>query len=67
MKELGSLRAKTPVDLNLTIDFNISGGNLTFNQVKANKLKLVFPDYIVFKEDEGIQDNELILDEEVCL
>lgn len=34
-------------------------------RVKANKLKLVFPDYIVFKEDEGIQDNELILDEEV--
>lgn len=65
LKELGSLRAKTPVDLNLTIDFNISGGNLTFNQVKANKLKLVFPDYIVFKEDEGIQDNELILNEEV--
>ena len=65
LKELGALRAKTPVDLNLTIDFNISGGNLTFNQVKANKLKLVFPDYIVFKEDEGIQDNELILDEEV--
>lgn len=65
LKELGSLRAKTPVDLNLMIDFNISGGNLTFNQVKANKLKLVFPDYIVFKEDEGIQDNELILDEEV--
>ena len=65
LKELGSLRAKIPVDLNLTIDFNISGGNLTFNQVKANKLKLVFPDYIVFKEDEGIQDNELILDEEV--
>lgn len=65
LKELGSLRAKTPVDLNLTIDFNISGGNLTFNQVKANKLKLVFPDNIVFKEDEGIQDNELILDEEV--
>ena len=65
LKELGSLRAKTPVDLNLTIDFNISGGNLTFNQVKANKLKLVFPDYIIFKEDEGIQDNELILDEEV--
>ena len=65
LKELGSLRAKTPVDLNLTIDFNISGGNLTFNQVKANKLKLVFPDYIVFKEEEGIQDNELILDEEV--
>lgn len=65
LKELGSLRAKTPVDLNLTIDFNISGGNLTFNQVKANKLKLVFPDYIVFKEDESIQDNELILDEEV--
>lgn len=65
LKELGSLRAKTPVDLNLTIDFNTSGGNLTFNQVKANKLKLVFPDYIVFKEDEGIQDNELILDEEV--
>lgn len=65
LKELGSLRAKTLVDLNLTIDFNISGGNLTFNQVKANKLKLVFPDYIVFKEDEGIQDNELILDEEV--
>lgn len=65
LKELGFLRAKSPVDLNLTIDFNISGGNLTFNQVKANKLKLVFPDYIVFKEDEGIQDNELILDEEV--
>ena len=65
LKELGSLRAKTPVDLNLTIDFNISGGDLTFNQVKANKLKIVFPDYIVFKEDEGIQDNELILDEEV--
>ena len=65
LKELGSLRAKTPVDLNLTIDFNISGGNLTFNQVKANKRNLVFPDYIVFKEDEGIQDNELILDEEV--
>lgn len=65
LKELGSLRAKTPVDLNLAIYFNISGGNLTFNQVKANKLKLVFPDYIVFKEDEGIQDNELILDEEV--
>ena len=65
LKELGSLRVKTPVDLNLTIDFNISGGDLTFNQVKANKLKIVFPDYIVFKDDEGIQDNELILDEEV--
>lgn len=38
---------------------------MTFNQVKANKLKIVFPDYIVFKDDEGIQDNELILDEEV--
>lgn len=33
--------------------------------MKANKLKIVFPDYIVFKDDEGIQDNELILDEEV--
>lgn len=64
LKELGALYAKTPVDLNLKIDFT-NTGNLSFTKVKANKLKIVFPDYIVFKAEEGIQGHELILDEQV--
>lgn len=64
LKELGVLYAKTPVDLSLRIDFT-STGNLSFTKVKANKLKIVFPDYIVFKDEEGIQGNELILDGQV--
>jgi len=64
LKELGVLYAKTPVDLSLRIDFTKTG-NLSFTQVKANKLKIVFPDYIVFKDEEGIQGNELILDGQV--
>ena len=61
---MGVLYAKTPVDLSLRIDFTKTG-NLSFTQVKANKLKIVFPDYIVFKDEEGIQGNELILDGQV--
>ncbi len=64
LKELGVLYAKTPVDLSLRIDFTKTG-NLSFTKVKANKLKIVFPDYIVFKDEEGIQGNELILDGQV--
>lgn len=64
LKELGALYAKTPVDLSLRIDFT-STGNLSFTKVKANKLKIVFPDYIVFKAEEGIQGHELILDGQV--
>ena len=64
LKELGVLYAKTPVDLSLRIDFTKTA-NLSFTQVKANKLKIVFPDYIVFKDEEGIQGNELILDGQV--
>lgn len=64
LKELGALYAKTPVDLNLKIDFT-NTGNLSFTKVKANKLKIVFPDYIVFKAEEGIQEHELILDGQV--
>lgn len=64
LKELGVLYAKTPVDLSLRIDFT-NTGNLSFTKVKANKLKIVFPDYIVFKDEEGIQGNELILDGQV--
>lgn len=64
LKELGALYAKTPVDLNLKIDFT-NTGNLSFTKVKANKLKIVFPDYIVFKAEEGIQGHELILDGQV--
>lgn len=64
LKELGVLYAKTPVDLSLRIDFT-STGNLSFTKVKANKLKIVFPDYIVFKAEEGIQGHELILDGQV--
>lgn len=66
LKELGSLRAKVPVDLTLTIDFSKNGGNLSFSQVKANALKIVFPDFIIFKEgQDGIQGHELILDNQV--
>ena len=64
LKELGSLYAKTPVDLILTIDFQ-KEQSLNFTRVKANKLKIIFPDYIVFKAEEGIQGHELILDGQV--
>lgn len=64
LKELGSLYAKTPVDLILTIDF-VNTGDLSFAKVKANNLKIIFPDYIVFKAEEGIQGHELILDGQV--
>lgn len=64
LKELGALYAKTPVDLNLKIDFT-NTGDLSFTKVKANKLRIVFPDYIVFKAEEGIQGHELILDGQV--
>lgn len=64
LKELGALYAKTPVDLILTIDFQ-KEQNLNFTRVQANKLKIVFPDYIVFKAEEGIQGHELILDGQV--
>lgn len=64
LKELGALYATTPVDLNLKIDFT-NTGDLSFTKVKANKLKIVFPDYIVFKAEEGIQGHELILDGQV--
>lgn len=64
LKELGSLYAKTPVDLILTIDF-ANTGDLSFAKVKANHLKIIFPDYIVFKAEEGIQGHELILDGQV--
>lgn len=64
LKELGALYAKAPVDLILTIDFQ-KEQSLNFTRVKANKLKIVFPDYIVFKAEEGIQGHELILDGQV--
>lgn len=64
LKELGALYAKTPVDLILTIDF-ANTGDLSFAKVKANNLKIVFPDYIVFKAEKGIQGHELILDGQV--
>ena len=64
LKELGALHAKAPVDLILTIDFQ-KEQSLNFTRVQANKLKIVFPDYIVFKDEEGIQGNELILDGQV--
>lgn len=64
LKELGALHAKAPVDLILTIDFQ-KEQSLTFTRVQANKLKIVFPDYIVFKAEEGIQGHELILDGQV--
>lgn len=64
LKELGALYAKTSVDLILTIDF-ANTGDLSFAKVKANNLKIVFPDYIVFKAEKGIQGHELILDGQV--
>lgn len=64
LKELGALYAKAPVDLILTIDFQ-KEQSLHFTRVQANKLKIVFPDYIVFKAEEGIQGHELILDGQV--
>lgn len=64
LKELGALYAKTPVDLILTIDF-ANTRDLSFAKVKANNLKIIFPDYIVFKAEEGIQGHELILDGQV--
>lgn len=64
LKELGALYAKAPVDLILTIDFQ-KEQNLNFIRVQANKLKIVFPDYIVFKAEKGIQGHELILDGQV--
>lgn len=48
----------------LTIDFQ-KEQSLNFTRVQANKLKIVFPDYIVFKAEEGIQGHELILDGQV--
>lgn len=64
LKELGALYAKAPVDLILTIDFQ-KEQSLNFTRVQANKLKIVFPDYIVFKAEEGVQGHELILDGQV--
>lgn len=64
LKELGALYAKAPVDLILTIDFQ-KEQSLNFTRVQANKLKIIFPDYIVFKAEEGIQGHELILDGQV--
>lgn len=64
LKELGALYAKAPVDLILSIDFQ-KEQSLNFTRVQANKLKIVFPDYIVFKAEEGIQGHELILDGQV--
>lgn len=64
LKELVALYAKAPVDLILTIDFQ-KEQSLNFTRVQANKLKIVFPDYIVFKSEEGIQGHELILDGQV--
>lgn len=64
LKELGALYAKAPVDLILTIDF-ANTGDLSFAKVKANNLKIIFPDYIVFKAEKGIQGHELILDGQV--
>lgn len=64
LKELGALYAKAPVDLILTIDFQ-KEQSLNFTRVQANKLKIVFPDYIMFKAEEGIQGHELILDGQV--
>lgn len=64
LKELVALYAKAPVDLILTIDFQ-KEQSLNFTRVQANKLKIVFPDYIVFKAEEGIQGHELILDGQV--
>lgn len=64
LKELGALYAKAPVDLILTIDFQ-KEQNLNFTRVQANNLKIIFPDYIVFKAEEGIQGHELILDGQV--
>lgn len=64
LKELGALYAKAPVDLILTIDFQ-KEQSLNFTRVQANKLKIVFPDYIEFKAEEGIQGHELILDGQV--
>ena len=64
LKELVALYAKAPVDLILTIDF-ANTGDLSFAKVKANNLKIIFPDYIVFKAEEGIQGHELILDGQV--
>lgn len=64
LKELGALYAKVPVDLILTIDFQ-KEQSLNFTRVQANKLKIIFPDYIVFKAEEGIQGHELILDGQV--
>lgn len=65
LKELGSLRAKVPVDLTLTIDFN-KDESLSFSEVKANELKIVFPEFIIFKKgQDGIQGHELILDNQV--
>lgn len=64
LKELGALYAKAPVDLILTIDFQ-KEQSLNFTRVQANKLKIVFPDYIVFKAEEEIQGHELILDGQV--
>lgn len=64
LKELGALYAKAPVNLILTIDFQ-KEQSLNFTRVQANKLKIVFPDYIVFKAEEGIQGHELILDGQV--
>lgn len=65
LKELGSLRTKDPVDLTLTIDFK-KEGSLSFDRVEANALKIVFPEFIIFKEgQDGIQEHELILDNQV--
>lgn len=56
--ELGALGAETPVDLTLT--FRFSGG-VTHNTVTAKDLKIKFPDFLVFMDEEVKDGNMLTL------
>lgn len=56
--ELGALGAETPVDLTLTFSFS---GGVTHNTVTAKDLKIKFPDFLVFMDEEVKDGNMLTL------
>lgn len=58
--ELGALGAETPIDLTLTFSFS---ENLAHSTVTAKDLKIKFPDFLVFMDEEVKDGNMLTLNE----
>lgn len=65
--ELGSLIAETPSELVVTFNFQPED-RLTYNEVRPEKLELIFPEFLLFEEgQEGMQGNRLVLNSDVVL